>query len=60
MTPKQSAPNDKQSVSPNIKDICQNSEIDTPEKELLIKKRGQHLISQVNALCDVYTPELHV
>ena len=52
MTPKQSGQNDKQSVSPNIKDICQNSEIDTPEKELLIKKRGQQLISQVNALCE--------
>ena len=60
VTPKQSGQNDKQSVSLNIKDICQNSEIDTPEKELLIKKRGQQLISQVNALCDVYTPELHV
>ena len=40
MTPKQSGQNGKQSVSPNIKDICQNLEIDTPEKELLIKKKG--------------------
>lgn len=38
MTPKQSGQNGKQSISPNIKEICQNSEIDTPEKELLIKK----------------------
>ena len=38
MTPKQSGQNGKQSVSPNIKEICQNSEIDNPEKELLIKK----------------------
>ena len=40
MTRKQSCQNGKQSVSPNIKDICQNSKIDTPEKELLIKKKG--------------------
>ena len=53
MTPKQSGQNGKQSVSPNIKDICQNSEIDTPEKELLIKKKGgKQLISQVKALCE--------
>lgn len=50
ITPKQSGQNGKQSVSPDIKDICQNSEIDTLEKELLIKKRGQQLISQVNVL----------
>ena len=52
MTPKQSGQNGKHSVSPNIKDICQNSEIDTPEKELLIKKRGKQLISKVKALCE--------
>ena len=39
MTPKKSGQNGKQNVSPNIKDICQNSEIDNPEKELLIKKK---------------------
>jgi len=53
MTPKQSGQNGKQGVSLKIKDICQNSEIDTPEKELLIKKWGQQLISQVNVLCEV-------
>ena len=52
MTPKQSGQNGKHSVSPNIKDICQNSEIDTPEKELLIKNRGKQLISKVKALCE--------
>jgi len=52
MTPKQSGQNGKQGVSPNIKDICQNPDIETPEKELLIKKRGQQLISQVNVLCE--------
>lgn len=52
-TPKQSGGNDKQNISPNIKEICENSEIDTPEKELLTKKkRGQQLISQVNVLCE--------
>ena len=54
ITPKQSGQNGKQGVSLKIKDICQNSEIDTPEKELLIKKkRGQQLISPVNVLCEV-------
>ena len=39
ITPKQIGQNGKQSVCPSIKDICQNSEIDTKEKELLIKKK---------------------
>ena len=35
-----------------MKEICKNSDIDTPEKKLLITKRGQQLISRVNALCE--------
>ena len=42
MTPKQSGQNAKQSASPDIKDICQDLEINSPEKELLIKKGGSN------------------
>ena len=42
MTPKQSGQNGKQSASPDIKDICQDLEINSPEKELLIKKGGSN------------------
>ena len=52
MTLKQSSGNVRQNSSPNMKEICENLEIDTPEKKLLITKWGQQLISQVNALCE--------
>ena len=52
MTPKQSGGKVEQNSSPNMKEICENSEIDTPEKKLLITKRGQQLINQVNAACE--------
>ena len=42
MTPKQSGQNGKQSISQDIKDICQDLEINSPEKELLIKKGGSN------------------
>ena len=42
MTPKQSGQNGKQSISRDIKDICQDLEINSPEKELLIKKGGSN------------------
>ena len=42
MTPKQSGQNGKQSISQDIKDICQDLEINSPEKELLIDKRGSN------------------
>ena len=42
MTPKQSGQNGKQSISPDIKDIGQDLEINSPEKELLIKKGGSN------------------
>ena len=42
MTPKQSGQNSKQSISPDIKDIGQDLEINSPEKELLIKKGGSN------------------
>ena len=42
MTPKQSGQNGKQSISPDIKDICQDLEINSPEKEPLIKKGGSN------------------
>ena len=38
--------------SPNLKEISENADIDTPEKKLLITKRGQRLIGELNALCD--------
>ena len=52
MTPHQTGGNKKQNSSPNMREICENSDIDTPEKKLLITKRGQQLISRVNALCE--------
>ena len=38
--------------SPNMKEISENTEIDTPEKKLLITKRGQQLIGQLQAVCE--------
>ena len=44
--------NPHQNFSPNTREICANSDIDTPEKKLLITKRGQQLISRVNKVCE--------
>ena len=37
---------------PNLKEISEKADIDTPEKKLLITKRGQRLIGKLDALCD--------
>ena len=48
----ESVENPHQNFSPNMREICANSDIDTPEKKLLITKRGQQLISRVNEVCE--------
>lgn len=33
--------------SPNLKEICQNTDIDTPEKALMVEKRGHRVIKNI-------------
>jgi hypothetical protein len=37
--------------SPNIKEISENSGIDTPEKTILIKDRAKKVLDRVNGIC---------
>ena len=38
--------------SPNMKEICQNQEIDTPEKAMLLKSRANSLFKTVSDVCE--------
>ena len=38
--------------SPNLKEISGNTDLDTPEKTFLIKKRGSRVMKNVQDLCE--------
>lgn len=44
--------------SPNLKEICQNTDIDTPEKALMVEKCGHHVIKDIHEVCDRYWESL--
>ena len=44
--------------SPNIKEICQNSDINTPEKALMAEKRGHCVIKDIHEVCDRHRESL--
>lgn len=39
-------------TSPNMKEICQNKDIDTPEKMSLLKNRAKRVFQSVSDVCD--------
>ena len=39
-------------TSPNMKEICQNADINTPEKTLLLKKRAKRVFQRVSDVCE--------
>ena len=45
-------------VSPNTKDIVGNPDIDTPEKALLVQKRGQRVMDNIHDVCANYREDL--
>lgn len=38
--------------SPNLKEIRDDSDLDTPEKTLMVKKREKFVISDINEVCE--------
>ena len=44
--------------SPNLQEICENSDLDTPEKALMCEKRGKLVISDINEVCDRHRESL--
>ena len=38
--------------SPNLKEICDDSDLDTPEKTLMVEKRGKLVINDINEVCE--------
>ena len=39
-------------TSPNMKEICKKTEIDTPEKLMLLKSRASKVFQSVKEVCD--------
>ena len=52
MTPPNSVPKGAFSVSPNLKEISENTDLDTPEKVLLMKQRSGRVIKDVHDVCE--------
>lgn len=44
--------------SPNLEEICQNTDIDTPEKALMVEKRGHRVIKDIHDVCDRHRESL--
>ena len=38
--------------SPNLKEICERNDLETPEKTFLIKKRGSRVLQDVQGICE--------
>ena len=44
--------------SPNLKEICENTDIDTPEKAMMVEKRGKVVIGDINEVCNRHRESL--
>ena len=44
--------------SPNLKEISENSDLDTPEKTLMVEKRAKTVISNINDVCSKHRESL--
>lgn len=44
--------------SPNLKEICDDTDLDTPEKTLMIEKRGKLVINDINEVCERHRESL--
>lgn len=44
--------------SPNLKEICDDSDLDTPEKTLMVEKRGKLVINDINEVCERHRESL--
>ena len=44
--------------SPNLAEICNNSDLDTPEKTLMVEKRGKLVINDINEVCERHRESL--
>lgn len=44
--------------SPNLVEICNDSDLDTPEKTLMVEKRGKLVINDINEVCERHRESL--
>lgn len=44
--------------SPNLKEICDDSDLDTPEKTSTVETRGKHVINNINEICERHRESL--
>lgn len=44
--------------SPNLKEICDDSDLDMPEKTLMVEKRGKLVINDINEVCERHRESL--
>ena len=44
--------------SPNLAEMCNDSDLDTPEKTLMVEKRGKLVINDINEVCERHRESL--